>query len=83
MKLFYTTPPDTRTGFRLPKELLSTIDSICDQCDLTRSQVFRKSITQFIKSLDDERSGQTPNSLPEDPQRTWLPEFYDRLQRKK
>ena len=58
MKLFRRTPPNSSTAFRLPKELLSTIDTICNELDLTRSQLFRRSITEFIKSLGHERNVQ-------------------------
>ena len=56
MKLFRKTPPDSSTAFRLPKEMLSTIDTICNDLYLTRSQPFRRSVTEFIKSLGHERN---------------------------
>ena len=31
MKSFHSSPPDSRTGFRLSKELLSSRDSICEK----------------------------------------------------
>jgi hypothetical protein len=37
------------TGFRLTQTMLATVDTICAQQDLTRSQVFRRSIMEFIK----------------------------------
>jgi hypothetical protein len=83
MKLHHGTAPDSHTAFRLPKELLSSVDSICDRFDLTRSQVFRRSLTQFIKSLGDHHDLQTPPTVEERPTTGWSPELYDRLQRKK
>jgi predicted transcriptional regulator len=49
LKLFHQTQPDSSTAFRLPKELLETIDLLCDDLDLTRSQVLRRSITEYLK----------------------------------
>ena len=40
---------DPLTAFRLPKGLLATVDLLCRQQDLTRSQVFRRSITEYLK----------------------------------
>jgi hypothetical protein len=37
------------TAFRLPTTLLQTVDSLCVEQDLTRSQFFRRCIVQFIK----------------------------------
>jgi hypothetical protein len=42
--------PDSSTAFRLSKGLLSTIDAFCEREDLTRSQLYRKSITEYLKS---------------------------------
>ena len=83
MKSFHSSPPDSRTGFRLSKELLSSINSICEKMDLSRSQLFRKSINQFIKSLGDQHDVQIPASVEERPTTGWSPELYDRLQRKR
>ena len=85
LKLFRRTPPDSSTAFRLPKELLASIDSICNDLDLTRSQLFRRSVTEFIKTLGHERSVQDPNhaQVPKVEQRGWSPELYDRLQRRR
>ena len=82
MKFFRRTPPDSSTAFRLPKELLSTIDSICDEMDLTRSQLFRRSVTEFIKSLGHERKVQEHVAIPK-PERKWSTELYDRLERRR
>jgi hypothetical protein len=29
--------------------MLATVDSICERQDLTRSQLFRRSVTQYLK----------------------------------
>ena len=41
---------DPATAFRLPKTILATIDLICAKQDLTRSQVFRRSVMEYLKS---------------------------------
>jgi metal-responsive CopG/Arc/MetJ family transcriptional regulator len=56
------------TGFRLPQTMLATVDTICAQQDLTRSQVFRRSIMEFIR-----RQGATK---PE-PQQEWFGQWRD------
>jgi hypothetical protein len=50
LKLFRQIKPDKSTAFRLPQGLLATVDIICDKQDLTRSQVFRRSITEYLKN---------------------------------
>jgi hypothetical protein len=58
--------PDSSTAFRLPKILLSTIDAVCDREDLTRSQVYRKSLTEFLRrhnvDIKMERTSAEPHS---------------------
>jgi hypothetical protein len=71
--------PDIRAGFRLPRELLASIDAVCHELDLTRSQIFRKCVTQFIKSLAEHDHLHTPPKLEERPATGWSPELYDRL----
>jgi hypothetical protein len=44
-----TAKPNSSTAFRLPQGLLATVDLICDQQDLTRSQVYRRSIMEYLK----------------------------------
>ena len=84
MKLFRRTPPNSSTAFRLPKELLSTIDSLCNDLDLTRSQLFRRSVTEFIKSLGHERAQAPSNvAIPKQEERKWSAELYDRLERRR
>jgi predicted transcriptional regulator len=41
---------DPVTAFRLPKRILATIDLICAKQDLTRSQVYRRSIMEYLKN---------------------------------
>jgi predicted transcriptional regulator len=41
---------DPATAFRLPKRILATVDEICAREDLTRSQVFRRSVMEYLKS---------------------------------
>ena len=40
---------DPATAFRLPKAILATVDAICAKEDLTRSQVFRRSVMEYLK----------------------------------
>jgi metal-responsive CopG/Arc/MetJ family transcriptional regulator len=63
LRLFRTSPPDRHTAFRLPKELLATIDAICDAQDLTRSQFFRRCLTERVKSLCQELDVQTSSEV--------------------
>jgi predicted transcriptional regulator len=41
---------DPATAFRLPRAILATVDAICAREDLTRSQVFRRGVMQYLKS---------------------------------
>jgi hypothetical protein len=50
MKLFRQNPPECHAAFRLSKALLGSIDAICNDLDLTRSQVIRRGLSEFIKS---------------------------------
>ena len=38
------------TGFRLPKTMLAAVDSFCAKQDVTRSQIFRRSIVEYLKT---------------------------------
>jgi metal-responsive CopG/Arc/MetJ family transcriptional regulator len=63
---------NSSTAFRLPQGLLATVDIICDKQDLTRSQVFRRSITEYLKN-------QQVEVLPEpEPKLTWSEALYRR-----
>ena len=44
---------DRLTAFRLPAKLLSEIDACCESLDLTRSQVYRRAVNEFIKKNRD------------------------------
>src|ERR1700722_136958 len=41
---------DPATAFRLPQTILATVDTICAREDLTRSQVFRRSVVEYLKN---------------------------------
>ena len=72
-------------AFRLPKELLASIDLICNEFDLTRSQLFRRSVTEFIKTLGHERNAQPLSAvpIPKQEERKWSAELYHRLERRR
>jgi predicted transcriptional regulator len=69
------TKTTSSTAFRLPQGLLATVDLICDQQDLTRSQVFRRSITEYLKSQQVEI---VQPSQAEEPKPTWSEALYGR-----
>jgi hypothetical protein len=50
LKLLNQQRPDQLTAFRLPTTLLQTVDSFCQERDLTRSQFFRRCVVQFINN---------------------------------
>jgi metal-responsive CopG/Arc/MetJ family transcriptional regulator len=56
---------DSSTAFRLPKGLLATIDAICEKQDLTRSQLFRRSVTQYLKSQSTAIIAEEPMAHPD------------------
>jgi predicted transcriptional regulator len=51
VKIFRITPPDAHVAFRLPSELLSKVDLVCENLDLSRSQVLRRAIVEYVKTL--------------------------------
>ena len=65
---------DPPTAFRLPKTILATVDAICAREDLTRSQVFRRSVMEYLKS---QNAIATDVNQPE-PQRAWPAELFER-----
>jgi hypothetical protein len=65
---------DPSAGFRLPKTMLATVDSICAKQDLTRSQLFRGSIMKYLKS----QNAIVTDVNPPEPQRPWPAELFDR-----
>jgi hypothetical protein len=76
LKSFAQTKPNYLTAFRLPNGVLATVDLICDQQDLTRSQIFRRSIIEYLKNQQVEIVKPTP---PAEPQRTWSEHLYKRV----
>ena len=62
---------NSSTAFRLPQGLLATVDMVCDKQDLTRSQVFRRSITEYLKN-------QQIEFVEPEPKRTWSEALYGR-----
>jgi hypothetical protein len=42
-------PADKLTAFRLPQPMLTTVDSFCQEQDLTRSQFYRRCILNYLK----------------------------------
>jgi len=50
LKLFRQIKPDKSTAFRLPNGLLTTVDIICEKQDITRSQLYRRSLLEYIKN---------------------------------
>ena len=77
-----TAKPNSSTAFRLPQGLLATVDVICNKQDLTRSQVFRRSITEYLKNQQVEivaaATEPSVSALTEEPKRTWSEELYRR-----
>src|SRR5579863_10166640 len=81
------------TAFRLPTKLLQVIDRWCGANDTTRSQFFRRSIMDRVKSLGIESGVESnPDQLkspgdnsatepPKEDQLRWSPELYQRLER--
>ena len=84
----------TSTAFRLSTRLLQVIDRWCCANDTTRSQFFRRCITDRVKSLGigcgaqsnpDQLKSPGVNSATEPPkedQLNWSPELYARLERR-
>jgi hypothetical protein len=59
--------PDPISAFRLPKALLTNVDVICAQEDLTRSQLYRRSVIEYLKrqkiDIVREATSAEPNSF--------------------
>ena len=62
---------DPATAFRLPKTILATVDAICAREDLTRSQVFRRSVMEYLKN---QNAIVTDLNAPK-PQEEWFAEW--------
>jgi metal-responsive CopG/Arc/MetJ family transcriptional regulator len=58
---------DAHTAFRLPQELLATIDNLCDQLDLTRSQLFRRCVMEYLKKRSHDRTLPEVNETEKQP----------------
>jgi len=90
----HSRPEITSTAFRLPTLLLQVIDRWCADNDQTRSQFFRRSITDRVNSLGiaipteliaEQLKSSGFNSVAEPPKeepRQWSPETYQRLERR-
>jgi len=93
--LTHSRPEITSTAFRLPRQLLQAIDKWCVENDITRSQFFRRSIIDLVKSLgiaipaelnSDQLKTCGINSvaeLPKEESPRWSPETYQRLERRR
>ena len=66
---------DPPTAFRLPKTILATVDAMCARQDLTRSQVFRRSVVEFLKRQNVPTSTDVNQS---EPQQAWPAELFER-----
>ena len=44
---------NTLVAFRIPVPMLDRLKDHCDEHDLCRSQVFRRSLAQYFRSTDD------------------------------
>jgi len=55
LSTFHSKSTDAHAAFRVSKDLLAIVDEICIELDLTRSQVFRRSIAEYLKSRGYER----------------------------
>ena len=64
---------DPPTAFRLPKTILATVDAICAREDLTRSQVFRRSVMEYLKSQNAIATDVNPPAA----QRAWPADLFE------
>jgi hypothetical protein len=65
---------DPATAFRLPKAVLATIDAICAAQDLTRSQIYRRSVLDYLRNLNVTTH---TDMKPSEPQRTWPIDLFE------
>ena len=63
---------DPATAFRFPKAILATVDAICAREELTRSQVFRQSVLEYLRSRKAIDYGREPT----EPQQAWPAELF-------
>ena len=74
MKLVSQPKPDASTAFRLPQKVLEAVDLACGRSDLTRSQIFRRSIVDYLKAQNIEVA-----AAPEqEPRLAWSTSPYKR-----
>jgi hypothetical protein len=66
-----TAKSNSSTAFPLPVGMLATVDLLCHQQDLTRSQVYRRSITEYLKNQQVE----VVEPMRTDQPRTWSEEL--------
>jgi metal-responsive CopG/Arc/MetJ family transcriptional regulator len=50
LSAFHLKSADAHAAFRVPKDLLAIVDEICIERDLTRSQLFRRSVAEYIQA---------------------------------
>jgi len=55
LSTFHAKSTDAHAAFRVSKDLLALVDEICIELDLTRSQIFRRSIAEYIKACGYQR----------------------------
>ena len=60
---------DPATAFRLPKAILASVDAICAKEDMTRSQIYRKSLVEYLRKQN--AAIATANFNQPEPQTTW------------
>jgi hypothetical protein len=65
---------DPATAFRIPKMILATVDAICAKQDLTRSQVFRRSVLEYLRR---QNVPMTTDVKPPEPQQTWPMDLFE------
>jgi hypothetical protein len=65
---------DPATAFRIPKTILATVDAICAKQDLTRSQVFRRSVLEYLRR---QNGTMTTDVNPPEPQQTWPMDLFE------
>ena len=65
---------DPATAFRIPKTILATVDAICAKQDLTRSQIFRRSVVEYLRR---QNVRMTTDVNPPEPQRTWPMDLFE------
>ena len=66
---------DPATAFRLPKAILASVDAICAKEDMTRSQIYRKSLVDYLKKQDAAMA--TADFDQPEPQPTWPMDLFE------